>query len=70
MTDTNSNDKQKRDLEDVLEDEPQSKHGKQGQARHDHERAGPNSQDYGKTVAPQMGDHHGTDREVGAHGKK
>ncbi len=57
-----------RDLDDVLEEEPQSKHGKQGQAAHHGEQAGPNSDDGGQTIAPQMGDRKGTDREVGRGG--
>jgi len=64
MTDRNSD--RKRDLEDVVEDEPQSKHGKQGQAKHDHERAGPNSVEYGETIAPQKGNLRDSDRAKGS----
>lgn len=66
----NSNSKKpdgKRDLEDVLEDEPQSKHGLQGQAKHNHERAGPNSEEYGDTIAPQKGNPRETNAATDSH---
>ena len=66
MSDTNSNPGQKRDLRDVLEEEPQSKHGKQGQASHDHESAGANSEAYGQTIAPQKGNMRDSDRAKGS----
>lgn len=65
MTETSNNENQKRDLEDILEDEPQSKHGRQGQAEHDHESAGANSDAYGKTIAPQKGNLRDSDRAKG-----
>lgn len=66
MTINNSNPRGKRDLEDILEDEPQSKRGKQGQAKHDHERAGPNSEAYGRTIAPQKGNLRDSDAAKGS----
>lgn len=68
MNSNSSKQDRKRDLEDVLEDEPQSKHGAEGKAAHGGEQAGPNSDEGGRTVAPQMGDGEGTDREVGGSG--
>jgi hypothetical protein len=46
----------KRALEDVLEEEPQSKHGTEGEAVHGGDQAGPNSADAGRREAPQTGD--------------
>jgi hypothetical protein len=66
MNSNSSDHGRKRELEDVLEDEPQSKRGAQGKAAHGGEQAGPSSDDGGRTIAPQMGDGEGTDREVGA----
>ncbi len=65
MTDTSNNSNAKRDLDDIVEKEPQSKHGVQGQAKHDHESAGPNSVEYGNTIAPQKGRMRDSDRSKG-----
>lgn len=64
MNDTSKTDR-KRELENSIEHEPQSKHGKQGQARHDHDVAGPNSDAYGETITPQKGDLDESDRAQG-----
>lgn len=61
MTGNSNNSDSMRDLRDAVDEEPQSKRGKQGQAKHDHERAGPNSEEYGRTIASQKGDLRGTD---------
>lgn len=66
MEDNSSNSETRRNLEDVLEDEPESKRGKQGQSTHDHERAGANSEAYGRTIAPQKGDLRDSDRAKGS----
>jgi hypothetical protein len=68
MNNNSNNPNGKPHLEDVAEDEPQSKHGRQGKAAHGGEQAGPNSDQGGQTIAPQMGDREGTDVEVGAGG--
>lgn len=47
---------ERQDRTDVLEEEPQSKRGTQGQAVHGGETAGPNSSRSGETIAPQKGD--------------
>lgn len=64
-----SNDTQFRDRSDIANTDPQSKRGKQGEARHDHQEAGPNSDSAGETIAPQMGDRKGTDTPVGGSGR-
>jgi len=66
MTGNSSSEKQNRGLDEIVEDEPQSKRGKQGQAKHDHERAGPNSDAYGQTIAPQKGELRSGDRARGS----
>lgn len=66
MTDTSNAENEKRDLANVVDDEPQSKHGRQGQAEHDHEKAGPNSDAYGETIAPQKGNLRDSDRAKGS----
>lgn len=48
----------KRDLDDVVEQDPESKHGTEGQAAHGGDQAGPNSADAGRMQAPQKGDPH------------
>jgi hypothetical protein len=64
MNNDSKNSDRKPDLDNVLEEEPQSKHGKKGQAAHHGDQTGPSSDEGGQTVAPQMGDRRGTDREV------
>lgn len=68
MNNSSKNPDGKLNLDDIREDEPQSKHGRQGKAGHSGEQAGPNSDRGGRTIAPQMGDREGTDVEVGAGG--
>ncbi len=51
-----------RDLDDVIEHDPQSKHGSEGEAAHGGRVVGPNSDQAGKPQAPQTGDPHGDDR--------
>lgn len=46
----------RRDLEEVLDEDPQSKHGDEGEAVHGGEQAGPNSDRAGQPIAPQTGD--------------
>ena len=62
MTDNSSNAGGKREAEEILEDEPQSKRGTQGRAAHGGDRAGPNSADSGRTIAPQKGNPRADDR--------
>ncbi len=57
-----SKDGQKRDLEDVLGEEPQSKHGVEGEAVHGGDQAGPNSSRGGQPIGQQMGDPRARDR--------
>lgn len=66
MSANSENEAQKREIPDSVEGEPQSKHGLQGQAKHDHERAGPNSVEYGQTIAPQKGNLRVSDRAKGS----
>jgi hypothetical protein len=68
MNNNSSKPDRNRDLDDVIENEPQSKHGRQGNAAHSGEQAGPNSDEGGQTIAPQMGDRESTDVEVGTGG--
>lgn len=56
MAGDSKNDHGKRDLEDVLEHEPQSKRGTEGEAVHGGDQAGPNSADAGRRQAPQTGE--------------
>jgi hypothetical protein len=52
----NSNNRgERRDLEDVLEHEPDSKHGVEGESVHGGDQAGPNSARDGEPIAPQTG---------------
>jgi hypothetical protein len=55
MTEASSKSGSTRDLEDVLEEKPESKHGEQGQAANGGEQAGANSDDAGRPIAPQTG---------------
>jgi len=43
MNSNSSNSGQKRELEDVIEEDPQAKHGDQGEAAHGGDQAGPES---------------------------
>lgn len=58
MADDSNNRGGKRDLEDVVEHDPEAKHGTEGQAAHGGDQAGPNSADAGRVQAPQKGDPH------------
>jgi len=62
MNSNSSNSGQKRELEDVIEEDPQAKHGDQGEAAHGGDQAGPNSARAGESIAPQTGDPRATDR--------
>jgi hypothetical protein len=62
MNSNNRNDGQKRDLEDVLEQQPESSRGDQGKAVDGGDQAGPNSTRGGQPIAPQTGDPRATDR--------
>lgn len=55
MTGNSKNHGGKRDLDDVLEHEPESKRGSEGEAVHGGDQVGPNSADAGKPQAPQTG---------------
>ncbi len=56
MDSNSSNRGQDRDLEDVVEQEPESKHGTEGEAVHGGDQAGPNSADAGDRLSPQTGE--------------
>lgn len=62
MTGNSSKLERKRDLEKVLEDEPESKRGTEGKTAHGGDQAGPSSAEAGKVQAPQKGDPHADDR--------
>jgi hypothetical protein len=62
MSSNNSNDGTKRDLDDVIEEEPDSNHGTEGQAAHGGDQAGPNSAESGKPQSPQTGNPRAPDR--------
>lgn len=64
MNKNSNNREQKRDLDEVLEEEPQSSHGDQGEAVHGGDQAGPNSARAGQPIAPQTGDPRAADREA------
>ena len=66
MTGDKNNSETMSNIRDAVEEEPQSKRGKQGQSRDDHERAGPNSEAYGRTIAPQKGNLRDSDRAKGS----
>lgn len=63
MDSTSSNHDGKRDRDAVIEHEPQSKHGTEGEAAHGGRVVGPNSDQAGKPQAPQTGDPHSDDRQ-------
>ena len=56
MDGNSSNRDPKRDLDNVLEEEPESKRGMEGQAAHGGRQVGPNSDQAGKPQAPQTGE--------------
>jgi len=62
MNSNSRNDGQKRDLDDVIEQDPESKHGDEGEAVKNGHQAGPNSSRSGQPIAPQMGDPRAKDR--------
>lgn len=59
---SNSSSDGKRDLDDILEEEPDSKHGTEGEAAHGGDQAGPNSAESGKPQSPQTGNPRAADR--------
>ena len=62
MNSNSSTDGQNRHLEEILEEDPQSKHGDEGEAVHGGDQAGPNSNRGGQPIAPQSGDPRARDR--------
>ena len=56
MDRNSSNRGQGRDLDDVMEHEPESKHGTEGEAVHGGDQVGPNSADAGDPQTPQTGE--------------
>lgn len=62
MTSDSSKQQQNRDLDDVLEEEPESKHGTEGEAANEGRRVGANSDEAGKPQAPQTGSPRGPER--------
>ena len=62
MDSNNSNGSQNRGPEDLIEQDPQSKRGDEGEAVHGGDQAGPNSSRGGQPIAPQMGDPRARDR--------
>jgi hypothetical protein len=58
----NGNSGDSHELEQVLEEDPQSKHGDEGEAVHHGDQAGPNSSRAGQPIAPQTGDPRARDR--------
>lgn len=62
MSSNSSNGNQENDLEGVLEEKPESKHGVEGEAVHGGDLAGPNSSRSGQPIAPQTGDPRAGDR--------
>jgi hypothetical protein len=62
MNENSSNSGEKRNLEDVIEEDPQSKHGDEGESVKGGYQAGPNSDRGGQPIAPQMGDPRARDR--------
>ncbi|WP_155264139.1 hypothetical protein [Sphingomonas segetis] len=64
MNGNSSNRDQRPDLDDVLEQEPESSHGDQGEAANGGEQAGPNSDRAGAPIAPQTGNPRARDRRL------
>lgn len=62
MNSNSSKSGQNRDLEDVIEQSPESKHGDEGEAVHGGDQAGPNSARAGQPIAPQTGKPNAKDR--------
>ncbi len=62
MDGNSSNGGKNRDLDEVIEEDPESKHGVEGEAVHGGEQAGPNSARSGQPIAPQTGDRRANDR--------
>ena len=62
MNSNSRNDGQKRDLDDLIEENPESKHGDEGESANEGRQAGPNSSRGGQPIAPQMGDPRARDR--------
>ena len=56
MNDDSKNDGQKRDLDEMIKEDSQSKHGDQGETVNGGRQAGPNSARSGEPVAPQTGE--------------
>lgn len=62
MNSNSSKDRQNRGIEDVMEQDPQSKRGDEGEAVHGGAQAGPNSDRGGQPIAPQTGNPRAKDR--------
>jgi hypothetical protein len=62
MNGDSSNREQTRDVEDVIDESPESKHGDEGESANEGRQAGPNSARAGQPIAPQTGDPMSRDR--------
>lgn len=62
MNSNSSNEHGKRGLEDLIDKDPQAKHGDEGHTANEGRQAGPNSDRGGQPVSPQMGDPRARDR--------
>ena len=62
MNSNSSNPGQKRDLDELIEHDPEAKHGDEGEAVHGGDQAGPNSSRGGQPIAPQTGNPRAKDR--------
>lgn len=51
-----------RDLDEAIEEDPEAKHGDEGESAHGGDQAGPNSSRAGQPIAPQPGDPRAGDR--------
>ncbi len=62
MNQPSTNPDQKRNLHDVLEEDPSSKRGNEGESVDGGRQAGPNSDRAGQPIEPQTGDPRANDR--------
>ena len=62
MNGNSSSRDEKRDLDDVIEQDPESKHGDEGESANEGRQAGANSARAGQPIAPQTGDPMAKDR--------
>lgn len=62
MTMNSSNPHKDTGIDEIVEEEPESKRGTEGKSVHGGQRAGPNSADAGKPEAPQVGNPRAPDR--------